>query len=160
MSRMLELSQQKQERAVRGKYAEDKVRDRLKTLAERRADFDFERNYDARSSMGRIGKRTGDFTFYSLDGHGVIEVKQLKHDFRLPRKNFDPEKKFSILKKRRLAGGAVIVIVYHSTNDVWRLVPFEFFDERRDAASWDLSGFTPYIGVKSLQALMAEAGLR
>jgi hypothetical protein len=142
MSRIAGLTQLK-ERATRGKYAEDKVRDELKALSDRRAYFDFERNYDARSSMGRIPRRAGDFTFYTSTGHGVIEVKQVNHEFRLPKKNFNPDG-FGVLRKRALAGGKIIVLVFHTPTRIWRYIPFEWFDERRDQTSWVLSDFREF----------------
>lgn len=127
------------ERANRGKYAEGKVREALKVLALGNKDFDFERKYDARASRGRIPSQTGDFGWYSINRHGVIEVKQVGHDFRLPKKNFDPAK-WGRLRLRRMAGGEIGILVYHSTTKLWRAPSFDFFLSNPDAPSWDLSG--------------------
>jgi hypothetical protein len=150
--------------AGRGKYAEGKVREQLLKESQRRAGFDFERNYDARSSMGRIPRRAGDFTIYGYDigiggptaaGHGVIEVKEVEHDFRLPKKNFNPDG-FGILRKRELAGGLVAIIVYHRTTKLWRSVPFQFFWENAGEPSWDL---TQFFGYSSAKAALQAAGV-
>lgn len=141
------------DRAVRGKYAEEKVRDVLKLMSAKDIGFDFERNYDARSSMGRIPRRAGDYTLYYRGGHGLLEVKQLAHAFRLPAKNFD-KKKFPILNKRRLAGGVVWVIVYFTPIDAWRIISFDYFDGDRDATSWDLSQFPTF--PSALAAMASE----
>ena len=152
--------------AVQGKYAEGKIRDELRRRGNEDSGFDWERNYDARSSMGRIPRRAGDFTYYwqqPLDdrlllrhrGHGVIEVKQVKHDFRLPRKNFDPDG-WGILVKREMAGGKIVVIVFHSTTKKWRVVPFGWFKSLRDAKSWDLTTWPMY---DKAQAVLDAAGL-
>ena len=152
---MLELSKQK-ERANRGKYAEGQVRKVLEKLNNNIIAFDFERNYDARSSMGRIPARAGDFTFFGVR-HGVIEVKEVDHDFRLPKKNFNPDK-FPKIRKRQLANGLVVVLVYHRTTELWRHVPFEFFYDRRDLPSWVLSDF-PTFKTDDLMSILAKAGV-
>ena len=41
------------------------------------------------------------------------------------------------MQKRVLAGSEAIVILYHSEDKVWRLVPFAVFTERT-GGSWDL----------------------
>lgn len=155
MSQFAEMAEQKA-LGTRGKYAEDKVRDELKRMGEAHAGFDWERNYDGRSSMGRIPRRAGDFTYYwyrcmGTLGHGVLEVKQVQHDFRLPRKNFDPDG-WGILKKRELAGGKVVVVVYHSTSKKWRCPPWGWFQSMRDAKSWDLTTWPQFNTAKEALA--------
>lgn len=131
--------------ANRGKTAEEKVTAFLKTYGERHQDFDWARNYDAHSAGGRFQRQTGDFQFYKPGLHGVIEAKEVAHDFRLPHKNFEKEKVAKIWK-RELAGAAVFVVVYHSTTGLWRLPPFTFFRLARTGGSWDL---TPWPTFKS-----------
>lgn len=160
MSRFLVMSAQR-DLGLRGKYAEEKIRDELKRVGEADAHFDWKREYDARSSMGRIPKCCGDFTYYwyrppGERGHGVIEVKQVKHDFRLPRKNFDPDG-WGILKKRELAGGKIHVVVFHSTSKKWRCPPWGWFQSLKDAKSWDLTTWPQY---NKVSEVLAAAGLR
>lgn len=165
LSHVAEMSERRA-LGTRGKYAEDKARDELRKRSADNARFDYERNYDGRSSMGRIPARAGDFTFFVgalVDGnaviepvsHGVIEVKQVAHDFRLPRKNFDPAK-FGILRKRELAGGKIVIIVYHSTTGKWRVVPFGWFVALKDNASWDLTTWPTY---NTAREVLDAAGL-
>lgn len=123
----------------RGKFAEGKVKDYLKARSDSVASFDFERILDARSAGGRFPSRPGDFGFYSPLYHGLIEVKEVEHDFRLPHKNFSTEQ-VSKLRKRKMAGGVIIILVYHKTTKLWRLVEFEYL-EGRNGGSWDLSEY-------------------
>ena len=105
--------------------------------------FDFERLYDARSAGGRFPSQIADYAIYGMMEHGVIEVKQVAHDFRLPAKNF-PRKKFPALVRRQQCGGAVIILIYHSTTKRWRVAPFEYFNLNADLPSWDVSVYPTY----------------
>jgi len=124
----------------RGKSAEKKVDEWLTRMGERYVTFDWERIYDARSAGGRFPSRPGDFAFYSLKLHGLIEVKEVEHDFRLPAKNFKTGQ-LAKLYKRELAGGVIRILVCHTTTGLWREVPLQWFRERLKAPSWDLSSF-------------------
>lgn len=66
----------------------------------------------------------------------IVEVKEVKHDFRLPQKNYSADK-VGRVQKRVWAGTEAVVAVLHTTTGLWRLVPFEVFTKR--APSWDLS---------------------
>ena len=124
----------------RGKYAEDEVRKYLERINREVVAFDWHRVLDARSAGGRFPAQTGDFAFFAPRLHGVIEVKEVAHDYRLPSKNFNV-KQINRLRKRALAGGLVVVLIRHSTSKVWRRVPLPFFVERLNAPSWDLGAF-------------------
>lgn len=141
----------KKEAGTRGKYAEDKCRTELEKWSANDAGFDYKRNYDARSSMGRIPKQAGDYEYFFCEvpddslliaprkrGHGLIEVKQVAHDFRLPNKNFNPDG-WGMLRRREMAGGKIVPIIYHSTTKKWRYVPFGWFLAMGPKPSWDLS---------------------
>lgn len=132
--------------ANRGKSAEADVMRYLKAYDERHQDFDFARNYDAHSAGGRFSRQTGDFQFYGPGIHGVIEAKEVEHDFRLPHKNFDTSKVAKIWK-RQLAGGEIIIVVYHATTGWWRVPPFEVF-RSREGGSWDLNGWPVFQSCK------------
>lgn len=123
----------------RGKYAEGKVRDYLKARSDAVATFDFERILDARSAGGRFPSRPGDFGFYTPLCHGLIEVKEVDHEFRLPHKNFSTEQ-VGKLRKRQMAGGYILILVYHKPSKLWRHVEFEYL-EGREGGSWDLSEY-------------------
>ncbi len=131
------------ERANRGKYAEGKVRESLKVLGLGHKDFDWERKHDARASRGRIPSQAGDFGYFMPRRHGLIEVKEVKHDFRLPKNNFDPEK-WGRLTMREWAGGETLILVYHTTTKLWRAPSFAFFLMREKQPSWDLSEFPTF----------------
>ena len=120
----------------RGKTAEKAVRKILDKLNSERADFDYARIYDARSAGGKFPARPGDFEVYYNGIFGLIEVKEVAHDYHLPEKNFPAEGRAK-LRKRQMAGGHILVLVYHSTTGKWRSRALDEFV--RTGSSWDLS---------------------
>lgn len=128
--------------AGRGKKPEAEVMKYLKAYDAKHQDFDFSRNYDSHSAGGRFQRQTGDFQFYSPGAHGVIEVKEVAHAFRVPHKNLT-EESAAKLWKRQLAGGEVIVLIYHSVTGKWRVADLNFF-KIRTGGSWDLSGMCEF----------------
>ena len=139
-------------RGDRGKFAEGSVKKFLDKRKAEDAHFDYERYYDARSAGGRFPSQIADYGFYFTEGkeksfHGVIEVKEVEHTFRLPKKNFDPDK-FPRLARRRQAGGAIIILVCFMPAKLWRIVPFEYFESLRAQPSWDLTDFPTYKSVE------------
>jgi len=148
----------KRAKAEQGKTAEKAVRKVLEKYSAAVASFIFERSYDARSAGGKFQRVAGDFRFYSPAGHGLLEVKEMKHDVRLPYKNYELSR-VAGARKHQLAGGHVIVLVFSSTLDGWREVPFDFFRERdpaKPSGSWDLSEF----GVRAQLAPVLNVLLR
>ena len=137
----------------RGKYAEGKVRDLLQQLSDAHAEFDFARIYDARSSHGSIPAQPGDFSFCRPDAHGLIEAKEIEHNYRLPR---DKLSQIPGLQKRELAGGRIVVLVLHTEIERWRSVPFKWLLERRALPSWDLSEFPTYKRLTDIPGLVAS----
>ncbi|MDI1360629.1 hypothetical protein [Methylotenera sp.] len=135
--------------ADRGKKAEKAVATYLTELSSKVAAFDWHRVYDARSAGGRFAAQPGDFAFYAPGLHGLIEVKEVEHEFRLPKKNFDNDQ-IAKLRKRELAGGEIgIVINFYTLNQTfWRLVPLTFFRENLDVPSWDLREFPKHLKAK------------
>lgn len=135
--------------ANRGKYAEGKVREHLAKLDTAMANFDFERVLDAHAAGGRFNARTGDFSWWAPEDHGVIEVKEVQHAFRLPYKNYEREK-VNRCRKRQLAGGHIFVMVCHMPAKIWRVPPFTIFlqrDPTTPSGSWDLTEFPTYTSV-------------
>ena len=129
--------------ANRGKDAEGFVQDFLDEYDKQHARFDWRRNYDAHTAGGRFPRQTGDFEYFLPWEYGVIEVKEVKnHDCRLPHKNYTPEKVAKV-RKRVLAGGKSIVLVWFRLPNVWRISGIEQYT-KREGGSWDLSGLTPY----------------
>ncbi len=125
----------------RGKYAEKKVHDYFKKIDETTVHWDFERIGDARSAGGRGAKSVvGDFSFFSPEVFGVAEVKEIKHDFRIPAANISQLPK---LRKRTLAGGRCFVVVYHSTTKLWRCIPAGQL-ELKSSGSWDLRDYPTF----------------
>ncbi len=128
----------------RGKVAEAAVKKFLVGLKERKLAFDFERKYDARSAGGRFQSQAGDFGFFSPSEHGLIEVKEVAHEYRLPKKNFGADQR-ARLKIRELAGGVVVILVYHLPLKRWRVLPLSAFYV--EEPSWDLSKYPDYANV-------------
>lgn len=125
----------------RGKATEKEVKLFLERFNTERTHFDYERLPDARSSRGRVAAQVADFAFFMPKHHGVIEAKETEHEFRLVRTKISQLPK---MRKRHLAGGECIVIVYHSTIDKWRVPDVQWLFDT-DGASWDLSIFPVYL---------------
>lgn len=121
--------------ANRGKYAESKAAGYLDKVNSNHLNFDFERIPDARAAMGRMRAQVGDFAFFGHHLHGVLEVKETAHDYRLDHGKLPQLQK---LKKRVLAGGRCYVVIYHSTSKVWRVVPVTHIPVITKG-SWDFS---------------------
>jgi hypothetical protein len=140
--------------ALRGKVAEAEVRKILKAIESKNMTFTFNKNPDAHAAGGRAQPVAGDFqafrsvstTFNGTEGqcesrNFIIEVKEVKHAFRLPHGNYS-EDKVSRVQKRVYAGTEAVVAVMHKDADDrptgWRLVPQSVFTTRT-GGSWDLS---------------------
>jgi penicillin-binding protein-related factor A (putative recombinase) len=137
--------------ANRGKKSEADVNKFLAAMGNRLAIFDWHRVYDARSAGGRFNAQTGDFAFYTPNAHGIIEVKEVDHKFRLPNKNFD-KAQIAKCRKREMAGGKIGVVVNFTEAKKWALVPLNYFYNRLDQPSWDLTEFIKFdSGAKALE---------
>lgn len=124
----------------RGKAAEDIVAVHLQQIKDQFEYFDFQRLYDAHTAGGFFPAQLADYEFFSTSGHGCIEVKEVKHDFRLPQANFKTTK-HARLKRRQEAGGIIFILVRFMPLDVWRVVPLQHFLDDTLAKSWDLRPF-------------------
>lgn len=131
----------------RGKKAEADVRKFLEAFSRAKVDFDYERLHDARAARGAFQSQAGDFAVYAPWYHGLLEVKEVEHDYRLPMSRVSAQ--YGRMLKRHLAGGIVLVLVYHSTTKKWRVVPFPSVMSCKEAASMDLSGFAAHDSVGS-----------
>ena len=140
--------------ANRGKKAEGLLQKAFNKIEASRHDFCFERIYDARSSVGKMSNpRVGDFVLYYAGKNLIIECKEVAHDYRLSRANFDPAQR-ARLYKRQLAGSICIVLVYHSTTNKWRLQNLDYFRVSDvEAASWDFRG-TPELTLEDMLKLL------
>lgn len=141
--------------ALRGKVAEGEVRKILKAIESKNMTFTFNKNPDAHAAGGRAQPVAGDFQAFAvlklpgetpardivLSRNFIIEVKEVKHAFRLPHANYS-EDKVSRVQKRVLAGTEAMVAVMHKDANErptgWRLVPQAVFTTRT-GGSWDLS---------------------
>lgn len=148
--------------ANRGKYAEGEVKKHFDHLARRNHHFTFNRNQDAHSAGGHMSvPQAGDFQAFgwyaaTLPGarahsrNFIVEVKEVKHEFRLPYKNYSADK-IARVNVRCLAGTEALVLICHMPAKKWRAVPQAFFNERdadKPSGSWDLSEF-PYVDFKT-----------
>lgn len=128
--------------ANKGKQAEHKLQVAFTAYASNHSEFDYERIQDARSSMGKMSvPRAGDFLLFHKGKNILLEVKEVAHDYRLPKPNFDRGQR-ARMKKRQYAGSICYVIVYHSTTEIWRLLPLDYFGVE-ETGSWDLITVPP-----------------
>lgn len=118
----------------RGKLAEKAVEKVLK-LWNNKAHFAYWRLPDARSAMGRVAAQPGDFCYFSHPNAGIIEVKTTEHSFRVAK---DKISQLPVLHKLDLAGAGSIILILHSTENVWRAVRPSQLES--GAPSWDLRG--------------------
>lgn len=132
----------------RGKWAEGEVRKKLKKYNEHVAAFAFHRHPDARA--GSLQTAPADFEAKTPLAHFLLEVKQIQHEFRLPQKNFAPDK-VARMAKWQNADSYCWVIVCHMPMKTWRLVPLDRFRGERPP-SWDLR---PY-PVQTLDQIMEK----
>lgn len=124
----------------RGKKTEKKVQDYLESLNGAYAAFDYERLPDARAAGGRLKAMAADFEFFAPGVHGLIEAKETEHEFRLHR---DKVTQMPRLRKRALAGGHCLLVVFHSTTAKWRCIPIDDLP-RIEKGSWDLTPWPAY----------------
>lgn len=130
------FKKEKAKEADRGKSAEGGVQSHLAGLSAKYARFDYLRLPDARSAMGRMKAMPADFEFYLPGVHGLIEVKETEHEFRLASSKFP---QLPSMRKRMLAGGICRVLVFHSTLGKWRCVDVALLDPT--ASSWPLTEY-------------------
>jgi penicillin-binding protein-related factor A (putative recombinase) len=145
--------------ANRGKTAEAILQKEFKKLDEKDAFFTFERIYDARSSKGAMANpRTGDFVLYNRGDNTVLEVKEVDHEYRLPRANFSKDQRARMVK-RHYAGSICLVAVYFTPIKAWRLLELSYFGSE-DTGSWDMRDSSLYDLPRLLAALYEEPKLR
>lgn len=138
----------KSAKADRGKKTENEVHKLLKAWEAAQPCREFNRLIDTRAAGRVVKAAAADFDFFQGptrqrhgSQHGLIEVKEVKHDFRLPVKNVS---QLPRLVRRAQCGGYCVVLIFHSTTKLWRAVPALYLHENRDGASWDLRGQPTY----------------
>lgn len=140
--------------ADRGKDAEKKVHEALTTWVGDIGSREFNRLMDTRAA-GRIVKAAAaDFEFFSAGIHGLIEAKETEHEFRLQRSKIT---QIPRLRKRALAGGVCLVLIYHSTLKLWRAVAVDYLLDGGDKGSWDLRNVDTHESAGAALASMHEA---
>ena len=105
---------------------------------------EFQRMVDSKAAGRIIKAAAADFEFYCRVGSeerpcfGLIEVKETRHAFRLERKRIT---QMARLRKRANCGGICLVLIYHSTENLWRCLNITTLlaDNGEGAGSWDLS---------------------
>lgn len=131
------VNSKKKNFAHRGTYAEDTVGAYLKWWESHDTHHEANRLLDTKAA-GRIVKAAkGDFDYFagSNGTHGLIEVKQTEHDYRLQRSKVP---QLPSLRKREKCGGRCFVVVYHSNLRVWRALTVPYLMDEGDKGSWNL----------------------
>jgi hypothetical protein len=123
--------------ADRGKDAEKLAEVALKLWAGDLGAREFNRLIDTRAAGRTVKAAAADFEFFAAGPvHGLIEVKETEHAYRLERSKVPQLPK---LHRRVLSGGVCVVLVYHSTTNVWRAVTAEYLMAGGDKGSWNLT---------------------
>lgn len=140
--------------ADRGKFAEKKVHEALTTWSAGVGSREFNRLIDTRAAGRVVKAAAADFEFFSSGMHGLLEVKSVQHEFRLPRGSVT---QIPRLRKRALTGGVCLVLIYHSTLKLWRAVGVDYLTETGDKGSWDLRNVETYPNAEQALASAHEA---
>lgn len=127
--------------ANRGKKAEDAVAVFLTGWAQTSSEREFARLVDTKAAGRTIKAAAADFEFFAiLPGrvvcHGLIEVKETEHEYRLAR---DKVPQLPRLRKREKCGGLCLVVIHHSTTGLWRVMQAGTLASTGDKGSWNLS---------------------
>ena len=131
--------------ANRGKYAEDKVHQFLQGWVDDDPHREASRLVDTKAAGRTIKAAKADFEYFtSVDEplHGLLEVKQTEHDYRLERSKVT---QLPGLRKREKVGGVCIVVVYHSSIRCWRAVTAGWLHLNGDKGSWNLQAIPTFL---------------
>ena len=100
---------------------------------------------DSKAAGRSIKAAAADFEFFCNlphgTYHGLIEVKETEHEYRLAR---DKVPQLPRLRKRASCGGRCLVLVRHSTLNMWRALDAQVLAVTGDKGSWNLSGVPIY----------------
>ena len=126
-----------------GKKAEKLVEAVLKKW-NGRSGFAYFRLPDSRAARNFLTAQPGDFAYYCGHRAGILEVKSTQHPYRLAK---DKISQLPTLKKLSAAGAANLVLVQHTTENVWRIL----YPGGLDASvpSWDLREVETYPDAES-----------
>lgn len=124
----------------RGKYAETKVDAYLKWWQGDDTVREASRLVDSKAAGRIIKAAKADFEYFCVSNgvnvHGLIEVKQTEHAYRLARPHLT---QLPNLRKRDKCGGDCYVVVYHSEIRAWRCLSVGWLMSNGDKGSWNLS---------------------
>lgn len=125
----------------KGTYAEGKVQDYLSGWMAASPYREFNRLVDTKAAGRTIKAAAADFEYFyheyeSDKVHGLIEVKETAHDYRLGR---DRITQLPRLRKREKCGGVSYVLIYHTTLKRWRAVNVKYLTDTGDKGSWNLT---------------------
>lgn len=136
--------------ANRGKKSEDAMAKLLSEWSKAHPNREANRLVDSKAAGRIIKAAAADFEYFCPDGHGLIEVKETGHEYRLAR---DKVPQLARLRKRTKCGGVCLVAIFHSTLKVWRVVDSGYLANTGDKGSWNLTLVPVYA---DLAAAMAE----
>lgn len=132
--------------ANRGVKAEKAVHAFLDAWAKNHIDREYSRLTDSKAAGRTIKAADADFAYYwggnSRPHHGLIEVKETKHGYRLERGKLT---QLPRLRKREACGGECVVLIYHSEIGYWRYQTPETLEETGEKGSWNLDGWPIYV---------------
>lgn len=95
--------------------------------------FAWHRFPDAKAARGAMAAQPADYLVVSAGRCFLLEVKALKHAYRLPK---DRVSQLPTLHKFDMAGSGTLILVHHYTEGVWRLVSAAELEI--GLPSWDL----------------------
>jgi hypothetical protein len=132
--------------ANKGAKSEKKVQEYLEAWTAASPNREFNRLVDSKAAGRIIKAAKADFEYFSYPlgltcSHGLIEVKETEHEYRLTRAHLT---QLPSLRKREKCGGISMVLVFHSTLKVWRVVGIEYLAKEGDKGSWNLTDFPTY----------------
>lgn len=135
--------------ANRGEKAEKAVQKFLTDWANVSSTREFNRLVDSKAAGRVIKAAAADFeyfckTAYGEEFHGLIEVKETEHEYRLGK---DRITQLARLRKRQKCGGRCFVLVYHSTIRAWRALTLQYLETTGDKGSWNLSDLPAFDSV-------------
>lgn len=148
--------------ANRGKPSEDAVAKYLTGWAAGSTEREFNRLVDAKAAGRTIKAAAADFEFFCITdmeerAHGLIEVKETEHEYRLAR---DKVPQLPRLRKRAKCGGTCVVLVHHSTLKKWRIASVPVLASTGDVGSWNLKTYpmfdSPGAALESLPDTFGE----
>ena len=122
----------------------EKLVELLFTEWNKRQSFAWHRLPDSHAARGFLKAQPADFVYRSGQFSGFIEVKALKHPYRL---STDRVTQLATLKKWSLAGSQNLILVHHYMEGVWRVL----YPGGLDASvpSWDLREVPTYVDAES-----------